>query len=68
MIDPPRKGYTPNACANNRHTWHPLCDCGTTRICLRCGFGYGSVPCACQVPRWRDAELVVRTMEREHGG
>lgn len=65
MMDPPRKGYTPNACVNNCHKWHALCGCGGCAVCLRCGVGVGTIPCQCQVPRWTEAELVTRTQRRE---
>ena len=51
-------------CAN-RHTWHALCGCGDARVCLRCGVGAGTIPCACMTPRWSEAELIRRSMERE---
>lgn len=65
MIDPPRRDYTPRACVANHHAWHALCGCGDAKVCLRCGVGVGTVPCACMVPRWSAAELVRRTMAKE---
>lgn len=68
MIEPPRKGYVFRACVTSAHKWHALCACGASAVCLRCGIGQGAIPCACQVPRWGDAALVTRTMEREQHG
>mgnify|MGYP001592748145 FL=1 len=48
MITPPRTNYKPRRCVTNAHVWHALCDCGDAAICLRCGTGQGTVPCACQ--------------------
>lgn len=63
-LPPPRAAFVPRACVANRHTWHPLCQCGHAAVCLRCGVGMGAIPCQCMVRRWSEGELVRKSVER----
>lgn len=40
---PPELIFRP--CIRLGHKWKKLCKCGVARVCNRCGWGEGTIPC-----------------------